>query len=153
MHNKPSIKGGSKHNLRSTAIKYIIFGVLLLIQAMLCTSCWSSALDWIDIDTKFITIQNLGTKIGKSLSTPFRIIGIVLLVIGVILFIYAVLQYQSQYKEDTKLLNTIENSKVITNDGVFQIKKKSTGVSASTVQNLNYLDVESKGDLHESENK
>ena len=102
-----------KKNSRLKALKYIVLGVLLLVQSFICTSCYSKMFDWIDIDIGPIEISDIGTRLGKAISSPSRILGIVLLIIGTIILILAITKAQAQHSEDLKFLNEIENGSLV----------------------------------------
>ena len=103
-----------KKSSRLMALKYLVFGALLLVQSFVCTSCWSNMLDWINIDVGPVEISDIGTKIGKAISSPSRILGIVLLIVGIVILIFAIVKAQAQHDEDLKFLNEIENSSITT---------------------------------------
>lgn len=103
-----------KKNSRLMALKYVVLGALLLVQSFICTSCWSNMLDWVNIDIGPVEINDIGTKIGKAISSPSRILGIILLIVGVIILVLAIAKTHTQHKEDLKFLNEIENSSIIT---------------------------------------
>lgn len=103
-----------KKNSRLMALKCVVLGALLLVQSFICTSCWSNMLDWVNIDIGPVEINDIGTKIGKAISSPSRILGIILLIVGVIILVLAITKTHTQHKEDLKFLNEIENSSIIT---------------------------------------
>ena len=103
-----------KKNSRLMALKYVVLGALLLVQSFICTSCWSNMLDWVNINIGPVEINDIGTKIGKAISSPSRILGIILLIVGVIILVLAITKTHAQHKEDLKFLNEIENSSIIT---------------------------------------
>lgn len=102
-----------KKNSRLMALKYIVLGVLLLVQSFICTSCYSKMFNWIDIDIGPIEISDIGTRLGKAISSPSRILGIVLLIIGAIILILAITKAQAQHSEDLKFLNEIEKGSLV----------------------------------------